>query len=98
MTVDTDPGSIDWGHSVAERLREDSAASLRVDRSGYVAFIRYRGRGGFRVWHRHYHEEESRTEDIDYTALMIITSRFETQAEIVEMPELDSVEVTLDGV
>jgi hypothetical protein len=88
--------SLDWVRSVSGQLRDDESKALRIERSGYVAFVRHDDGYHFEVIDRHYDEEEWASRELSQTQLLGTAARFSHQAEIVEMPDLDEVAVTLD--
>lgn len=88
----TEQRGLSWVQSVPKRLRDGEKLALRVDRDGYVAFIQADG-VGFELTHRHYHEDEWRTESLSYGAVLGSAARFSSTAEIVTMPDVDTVEV-----
>ncbi len=88
---------IDWVRSISERLRDDESKALRVDRSGYVAFVRYDEGYHYEVVDRHYDEDEWQRKEIAQTSLLGYAARLSQNAEIVEMPDLETVDVTLEG-
>lgn len=92
----TEHGSLGWVESVPQRLKADKSKALRIDRSGYVAFITHGGGYSFDVMHRHYHEDDWREESIGQESLIGSAARFSSQAEIVDMPDLEDVEVVLN--
>jgi len=89
--------SIDWVKNISTELRSDDSKALRVERSGYVAFVRYDEGYHYEVLDRHYDEDEWHRKEIAQTTLMGYAARLSQHAEVVEMPDLDDVEVSLDG-
>lgn len=88
--------ALDWVKNVSTTLREDPSKALRVDRSGYIAFTRHAEGYHYEVIQRHYDDDEWSRKEISQTQLTASAARFSHQAEIVDMPDLDTVEVTLD--
>jgi hypothetical protein len=98
MTVEAESAerSIEWVKAIPDRLEDDQDKALRVDRHGYVGFIRATGYREYELAHKHYHEDEWRRDPIAKTQILGTAARFSHQADVVDMPDLEDVEVTVD--
>lgn len=89
--------SVDGIEAVPQQLVADRDLAFRVDRDGYTGFIYAVGVDEFEVAHRQYYEDEWRRESIGRAGVLAEVSRFLRCGDVVEMPDLDSVEVSRSG-